>query len=243
MEELKPRARPPHREPPGATRPAARGAAALAATLRRAILDGEYHFGDRLPAERDLATHYSLSRGTVREALRQLEDMRLVARRVGSGTYVQFRDQRARQADIARLTSPLELIEVRIGFEPHMVRLATLNATAHDIERMHDALNRLDTSGADAERFSRFDEGFHLCLAEASRNPLMLWLYEQVNAVRRDTLWEARKDKVLTPQRIMEYNEQHRALVRAIEGRDVDSAVRIISRHLEEARADLVGAA
>lgn len=226
----------------GAMRPAARGAAALAASLRRAILDGEYHFGDRLPAERDLAGHYSLSRGTVREALRQLEDMRLVARRVGSGTYVQFRDQRARQADIARLTSPLELIEVRIGVEPHMVRLATLNASAHDIERIQDALNRLEASGGDAGRFSRFDEAFHLCLAEAARNPLMLWLYEQVNAVRRDTLWEARKDKVLTPRRIIEYNQQHRALVQAIAGRDVETAVRTISRHLEEAKADLVGA-
>ena len=229
------------REAVAEARPAARGAAALAATLRRAILDGEYQFGDRLPAERDLASHYTLSRGTVREALRQLEDMRLVARRVGSGTYVQFRDQRARQADIARLTSPLELIEVRIGVEPHMVRLATLNATAHDIERMTDALNRLEASGADAERFSRFDEAFHLCLAEAARNPLMLWLYEQVNAVRRDTLWEARKDKVLTPRRIVEYNQQHRALVQAIAGRDVEAAVGAITRHLEEAKADLIG--
>ena len=162
------------REGRAEARPAARGAAALAATLRRAILDGEYHFGDRLPAERDLAAHYALSRGTVREALRQLEDMRLVARRVGSGTYVQFRDQRARQADIARLTSPLELIEVRIGVEPHMVRLATLNATAHDIERMFDAVGRVEAAGSDTERFSRFDEAFHLCLAEAARNPLML---------------------------------------------------------------------
>ena len=234
---------PNQRETAEATRPVARGAAALAATLRRAILDGDYQFGDRLRAERDLARHYSLSRGTVREALRQLEDLRLVARRVGSGTYVQFRDQRARQADIARATSPLELVEVRIGVEPHMTRLAVLNATAHDIEHMHEALNRLESAGNDPERFSRFDEAFHLCLAEASRNPLMLWLYEQVNAVRRDTLWNSRKDKVLTPERIAAYNVQHRALVQAIDGRDVEAAVATIGRHLEQARNDLIGGA
>ena len=60
--------------------------------------------------------------------------------------------------------------------------------------------------------------------------------------MRRDTLWETRKDKVLTPKRIVEYNQQHRALVQAIAGRDVASAVGIITRHLEEARADLIGA-
>ncbi len=219
----------------------ARGASALAAVLRRAILDGDYQFGDRLPAERDLATHYSLSRGTVREALRQLEEMRLVARRVGSGTYVQYRDQRARQADIAHATSPLELIDVRLGLEPQMTRLAVLNATAHDIEHLRDALARLDASGSDPERFSRFDEAFHLSLAEASRNPLMLWLYEQINAVRRDTLWNARKDKVLTPTRIATYNTHHRAVVNAIESRDVETAVATIAAHLEQARSDLIG--
>lgn len=224
-------------------RPQARGASALTASLRRAILDGDYQFGDRLPAERDLATHYSLSRGTVREALRQLEEMRLVVRRVGSGTYVQFRDQRARQADIARATSPLELIEVRQGIEPHMTRLAVRNATAHDIERMRDVLARLQSAGADPERFSRLDETFHLCLAEASRNPLMLWLYEQINSVRRDTQWNARKDKILTPARIDAYNGQHLALVQAIEHRDLDSAVAVINKHLEQARSDLVGSA
>lgn len=221
--------------------PAVRGAAGIAAVIRRSILDGAYRYGERLPAERDLATHFTASRGTVRQALRQLEDMRLVARRVGSGTYVQYRDQRADQSDIARVTSPLELIDVRLGVEPPMTRLAVLNATADDIERMQSALDRVVAAGVDPERFSRGDEAFHLCLAECSRNPLMVWLYEQVNAVRRETLWNARKDRILTPARIAEYNEQHRAVLEAVRQRDVEGAVAIITRHLEDARADLVG--
>ena len=63
---------------------AAGGAATIAAQLRRAILDGTYGYRERLPAERELAQHYSASRSTVREALRQLEEGNLVTRRIGS---------------------------------------------------------------------------------------------------------------------------------------------------------------
>src|SRR5690606_25394789 len=69
---------------------AAGGAAAIAAQLRRAILDGTYGFRERLPAERELASHFGASRSTVREALKQLEEGQLVTRRIGSGTFVNY---------------------------------------------------------------------------------------------------------------------------------------------------------
>jgi DNA-binding GntR family transcriptional regulator len=50
------------------------------------------------------------------------------------------------------------------------------------------------------------------------------------------------KDKVLTPERIAEYNQQHEALYEAIRSRDVESAVAIITRHLHSARRQLIGA-
>src|SRR5690606_18128174 len=131
---------------------------------------------------------YGASRTTIRAALGQLEQERLVSRRVGSGTFVNFRAPSDAE-DIAEQTSPVELIEVRLAIEPHMVRLAVLNATARDIDRLSEIMTRMAAGSIDSETFTEFDEQFHLLIAEATRNPLMLWLYRQINLVRTHSQW------------------------------------------------------
>lgn len=219
--------------------PAAAGSAGIVAHLRRAILDGTYAYSERLPPERELAAHFEASRGTVREALRQLEEMKLVTRRVGSGTFVSHRQFDAHE-DVADVTSPLELIQVRLALEPHMARLAVLNATARDLERLHESLQRVEDA-ADPEGFSRADEEFHLSLAECTGNQLIVWLYRRINEVRAHAQWNAMKDQILIPERIHEYNMQHRQLYTAVSRRDVEGAVNTMTEHIEKAHKDLLG--
>jgi DNA-binding FadR family transcriptional regulator len=218
-----------------------RGSVWITTQLRQAILEGGYAHGEKLPAERQLASAFGASRATIRTALGQLETERLVTRRVGAGTFVNFRAENDSQ-DIAVLTSPLELIDVRLGVEPNMVRLAVLNATARDIERLAGAIGRMEASSGDSESFTLWDEEFHQLIAEATRNPLMVWVYRQINAVRTHRQWNAMKDKVLTPERIAEYNRQHAALYEAIRTRDIEAAVAIVTNHLHYARRQLMGA-
>lgn len=220
---------------------AAKSMTAIAKQLGSAILGGQYDYGERLPAERDLASHFKVSRATVREALDQLEKSGLVVRRIGSGTFSNHRNQPEDQS-IAERTSPLEVIEVRLAVEPHMVRLAVLNASARDIERIERALDELLVSGHDKKAFTLADEAFHLALAEASRNPLMVWLYRHLNDVRNHAQWGAMRDAILTPERLEDYNRQHREIVEAIKSRDADSAVATITSHLVKARRHLMGA-
>ena len=217
------------------------GATAIAVRLRQAILEGTYAFGARLPAEREMARHFGTSRSTIREALRQLEEQRLLTRRIGSGTFVSHRI--APDGDyIAEVTSPLELIDVRLAVEPNIARLAAVNATARDLDQVGHALATVEAAGTDQEAFTVADEQFHMLLAECTRNPLMSWLYRQINDVRGHRQWHRMKEKILTPARIRDYNVQHRALYEALCNRDVDAAAAIIVRHLEKARRDLVGA-
>ncbi len=236
-------------EPPAVTEPrpadlpasAGEGAASIAARLRQAILEGTYAFGVRLPAERDMARHFGTSRSTIREALRQLEAQRLLTRRIGSGTFVSHRV--SPDGDyIAEVTSPLELIDVRLAVEPNIARLAAVNASARDLDRVGHVLAAVEAAGNDREAFTAADEQFHLLLAECTGNPLMAWLYRQINDVRGHRQWHRMKDKILTPARIRDYNQQHRALYEALRNRDVDAAAATIVRHLEKARRDLVGA-
>lgn len=218
-----------------------RGSAAIAAKLRGAITDGIYAYGDRLPPEREIARSFGSSRTTVRKALRQLEQRSFVRRKVGSGTFV-VHDSGHDGREIADITSPLELIDVRLAVEPHIVRLALMHGTARDIEAMAEALRALEQTGTDREHFTQWDQRFHMALANATHNPLMVWIYGQINEVRGHTQWSKVKDKVLTPPRIAEYNAGHRAIFEAVQERDAETAVDLINRHLCEARRDLVGA-
>ncbi|MDH3714897.1 MAG: FadR family transcriptional regulator [Gammaproteobacteria bacterium] len=223
--------------PPATTASADR----IAADLRLAIQQGVYADNDRLPPERQLADHFGASRGTIREALRRLEDTNLVIRKVGSGTFVRYRASE-NDEDIAKATSPIELIDVRFGIEPQMVRLAAINANGHDIENLDSALRRV-CAARDPETFTEADAAFHLALADCTRNPLMKWLYQHLNEVRGHSQWSKMKDKILDPLHISEYNDQHRELFEAIAARDSNAAVEHIVQHLKTARYHLLGAA
>jgi DNA-binding FadR family transcriptional regulator len=218
-----------------------RGSAGIAAQLRRAIMDGVYDYGDRLPPEREIARRFGISRTTVRTALDLLEERNFIRRKIGSGTFV-IHDRGDGEREIADVTSPLELMDVRQAVEPQIVRLAVLHGTARDIAALGEALRRLEQARADRERFTRCDQDFHMALANATHNPLAMWIYRQINEVRRHTQWSKVKDKVLTPARITEYNSQHRALFEAVAARDAEAAIELINCHLGEARRDLVGA-
>ncbi len=225
----------------GAARAADSAADAIAAQLARRILDGSLATGDRLPPERSLAESFSASRGTVREALRSLSARGLVSRRVGSGTFVIYEPD-AVDTDVSEITSPLELVEVRAAIEPQMARLAVRNATARDMAVLERAVADMEGE-EDPERFSLADEMFHLRLAEATHNPLIVEIYHRINHVRTHQQWDSIKNKILTPHQIAAYNREHRALLAALSRRDAERAVEVVTAHMERARADLLASA
>ena len=220
-----------------------RAANVVMARLRRAIESGVYADGDQLPAERQLAITFGTARSTIRKVLDQLEQKKLVLRRVGSGTFVNYSGPLHQGMDgIADLVSPLQLIETRFAIEPYMTRLAAIHATGGDLDTIETVLTRLEASNGDQNLFTQLDSEFHLELARCSRNPLIVRMYQQVNMVRLHAQWDRMKTLVLTPEKIAVYNRQHRAIMGALRQRDVQGAVDLINRHLEQARQDLIGA-
>ena len=216
------------------------GSAAVYRKIKQAILDGVYAHNERLPSERDLSDNFGYARGTVRSALVRLEKAHYVRRKTGSGTYVIYNNE-FRSKDIAEDTSPIELIETRLAVEPHIVKLAILNASNKDIRRLDEALDQLRQAGSDPGKFSTADETFHLVLSQCSQNPLLIWMYERINDIRSHSQWSARKSKILTETKIQSYNNQHKALVDAIRQRDHAYGCSLMRDHLIEARNDLQG--
>ena len=217
-------------------------AAEIAAGLRRQITSARFAPGERLPPERALAEHHGVARGTVREALRQLEAAGLVARRAGSGTYVTWSES-ADTRSVVETTRPLELIDARFAVEPHMVRLAVLHATGRDLEKVEAQLALVEEAAADSLAFAEADEAFHLELARASQNPLIVWMMQKVHEVRSHEQWARMRLLTLRPEIIALYNRQHREIVDAIRRRDAEAAAQAMKTHLATARASLVEAA
>jgi DNA-binding FadR family transcriptional regulator len=220
-----------------------RGAGAILSELRRAIETGAYGEGDQLPPERQLAATFNAARSTVRRALDQLERAGLVSRRLGSGTFVAYPGEVEPAAgNIADRISPLQLIEARFAVEPFTTRLAVLNATRRNLDDMESVLARAEAAGTDKDAFSRWDAEFHLLIARASGNPLLLDVYRQINEVRLHAQWDAMKEQILTPEVIADYNRQHREIFQALHQRDAQLAQTLITQHLEKARDDLLQA-
>lgn len=220
---------------------AQRGSSAIASQIRWAIMNDRYVSGDQLPPEREIARQLGSSRATVRAALRMLEEQKLITRKIGSGTFVAYAGARADE-EISEVTSPLELIEVRLALEPHIVRLAVVHGTGRDMSNLACLLDELEGSQDDHERFSQVDQNFHLGFAMATHNPLLVSMYQRVNEVRGHAQWNKMKDKILVPSRIREYNASHRLIYEAVNRRDADAAAELITAHLLEARRDLEGA-
>lgn len=211
----------------------------VAGQLRQRIIEGDYAYEERLPAERNLAQEFGVSRGTIRSVLQILEQQNMVERQIGSGTYVTHRET-TNQQEITSLTSPVEMNEVRIAIEPQMVRLAIANASSRELDELRQALRQCEECDSDAEKFARADTAFHMALASCSRNKLMYWLYERISEVRRNAQWRRMKAKVLTADRINFYNRQHRQLYEAITARDTTAAVQLIKDHLYGVHDDLL---
>ncbi len=213
----------------------------IAAHLRGEIYSGGYKMNDRFPPERELAEKMKASRGTIRKALGQLESEGLVDTANNSGTFVKFNSKNFRQP-IFESARPLELMDARFAFEPHICRLSVLNARPIDILELSRILDAMETKTNDAVAFAILDTQFHMKLVDTTGNPLLEWIAMQINSVRGNQSWTRMRKLTLEPNIIYQYNLQHRQILDAIKFREPELAAERMKEHLETARLSLTRA-
>lgn len=204
----------------------------VAERLARAIASGAYRPGDRLPAERDLAQTYSVSRPTVREAIIALELDGLVEVRVGSGVYV-IRSERNDAPQIARDIGAFELTEARLLVEGEVAALAASQISDEEIaelEALLDEMERANRKSAGAGEL--VDRQFHETIARATRNSALLQTVEHLWTVRNRS---PQVLKLLEKTRAKGYVPvigEHRAILAALRARDPNAARAAMRDHL-----------
>jgi DNA-binding FadR family transcriptional regulator len=151
--------------------------------VQEAILQGKLEAGSKLPPERQLQDIFKASRGTIREALRVLEQKGLIIIKTGvsGGAFAKAvsTQQMSESLDLLirfQRVSLRDLAEFREGVEGIVAALAVERATEQDILHLKGLLEEagryLDAGTSGWDDFIRVDNRFHLALAEMARNPV-----------------------------------------------------------------------
>ncbi len=208
----------------------------LIAVFKQLISEGTLVPGSRLPAERELAVSFGVSRNSLRQALKVLEIMGVISQRVGDGTYLNTGAE-------AILGEPMEflilldgitfheLMEARLIVEPELAAQAATRASNEDVAEIHRELKAMENAGGDHDRLVEHDLLFHQAIFRAAGNRVCGLMFSVVHRSLQ---------KLITLTSTLVDAEHtlglHHRILTAIRKRDPDEARRRMSEHLLDAK-------
>lgn len=206
--------------------------------LEASMLDGSLAPGEQLPSERELMSTFQVGRTAVREALFALNRMGLINLQNGERAIVTQPSASTLLDELSpsirhMLQAPDGIRNfqgARILFEVALARHAAQHASAADIARLAEALNRNKQALGDNDAFVETDVGFHFVLAEIARNPIFTSLHAAIAA----WLKEQRAISVRQPTSPEHAYKAHARIHNAVAAHDPDAAERAVRQHLEE---------
>jgi GntR family hexuronate regulon transcriptional repressor len=157
---------------------------AIADQLAQQIDNGKYPTGSRLPAERELAEHFGVSRVTIREAEIALQAIGRITIKTGSGVYVEETPP-GKGRDFPEITA-FELTEARAMFESEAAALAAEQISDATLRELEHHVEIMSTTGPGDEAGEIADHEFHRAIAAASNNAAVMYVIE--------TLWKMRDE-------------------------------------------------
>lgn len=210
------------------------------------ITGGKLASGDFLPSEPALSKQLGISRPTMRLALRTLEARGLVVTRRGVGVQVTDRTREAATDSIGLLLQRSgggvrEMLEVRLMLECQGAALAAQRATEDDIAAIAATMEALGGDGLTVGDCIELDLEFHLRLAKASKNNLLVALVHALRGLMLDTIAATHAIDARTTQRL----RAHATVLEAIKARNPEAAyaameqmLRVTEEILEERSRD-----
>jgi GntR family transcriptional regulator, transcriptional repressor for pyruvate dehydrogenase complex len=198
--------------------------------------------GDKLPAERELASILGVSRGSIRDAIRSLELVGLVEPRQGAGTIVRDVTHHSSTNPFAtalkrRKEAVTELLDFRKMLEPPLAARAAMHANPEEIAELQAILDRQEEKQNQGKPAVSEDAEFHYNVALASGNSVVL----KVIDIIMDLLRETRTRSLQVDGRAQKSFDGHRRIMAAIQHRDSEAAKSAMLRHIEDVEQIVLG--
>ncbi len=207
--------------------------------VEESIHKGALKAGDQLPPERELAEQFGVSRTAVREAVKALREKGLVEAYPGRGTFITDGSSYTIRQSLDRMMRSghegfTSLAEVREILEPEIAALATTRAAEEDIAAMREQVAAMDAAKGDPEAYIEADLDFHLALAEAADNAIILSLIDSIVGLLRE-----QRIGIFQVEGGPERGQyHHKRILEAIEHRDPVGAREAMKAHLKQVRDD-----
>jgi DNA-binding FadR family transcriptional regulator len=210
----------------------------LAEVLREQIIAGTLREGDRLPSETALGVQAGVSRSTVREALRTLQEAGMIERAspkimVVSGQTDDPAYREVTRALRRRKVTFHHLHEALLTLEPELTRLAAAVADGSDVAALRAIVNAQERHLEHFREWSRLDEEFHLTIAEISGNPALIIARAPITGLLLPTLNRFMVSSTLTRHA----QRYHRRILAEIESHEPELAATVVRRHVDDFRA------
>jgi GntR family transcriptional repressor for pyruvate dehydrogenase complex len=212
----------------------------IADQIKDLIRKGVFPEGGQLPPERDLAEQLQVSRASLREALSALQILGLVETRPGQGTFICTGASSALLGLDSSwlyqdLESPFTILQARKAAEPPIAALAARQRSEASLKHLKEILDLVGNYPSDACVFYEGDRKFHLAIAEATENPVLLRMMSIVHDLMGQKLWlTLMMDSTLaTPGRWQQAVLEHQSIYKAIEAQEEESAAARMKEHLD----------
>ena len=213
--------------------------------IEESVMSGALKEGDKLPAERELALQFGVSRTAVREAIKALQEKGLVEALPGRGTFItsitsgksnQMRQSVDRILRGGQSNGTAWLVELREIVEPEIAALAAVRADKEAIASMREALAAMKEAMQDSATYIEADLDFHLELADAAGNPIILSLIDSIVGALRDQ----RTHTFFVKDGPARGQFHHERILNAVESRNPSAAREAMHAHMRQVREDSV---
>ena len=208
--------------------------------VEESIEKGALKTGDKLPPERELAEQFGVSRTAVREAVKALREKGFVEAYPGRGTFIMETSAHPIRLSLDRMVKAGQaegsryLTEVREIMEPEIAALAAERADAEDLAAMRESFEVMERAKRDPEAFIEADLDFHLALAEAAANPIILSLIDSIVGLLRE-----QRMGIFQVEGGPERGQyHHKKILEAVEHRDAAGAREAMKAHMRQVRED-----
>ena len=210
----------------------------------KSIRDGHLLPGERLPAERALATEFGTGRQCLREALSVMEVLGVIEVRKGRGTFItQNALQNLTSAPLSaeELGDPFQLMEARMLLEPKVAGLAAKHGDAATLQKLEEILQDMVRCLNDGYHPTDQDKNFHMTIAQGSGNMVLAKLVRELIGNMGKPLWVGFKERsLLVGGRDERYLAEHTGIVAAIKEHNGPLATRRMREHLQGVAQDVL---